>query len=590
VAVVWESNEVPSFYVDGVQVSTVRSGTVSGIYDNSGSSLYIGKNEFSSGNDLDGAVDEAHISDVVRPSGWIRTEYNNQRNPSSFYTVGSENGGSEPPPPPPPPPSGSLSISDPYPANYAENVPTSLSGLSFYIYDPNGLPMEYWVVTSPTIGTGYGTQLGNGRYTVPVSGLENGKTYWWTIQLSNGQTEIARTYKFTTGDDQPPPPPPPPPPPTDPSSDILGRYLINNLGDLSYAEQIELAENIDLINTKPYPVNKVPMQNIRAANPDIIIICYYNTWAINDQTSDIRIARQNGWVLRDALGREVYAKGWPNNKIMDVGNQGFRDWLAGKIKAVVDEYGFDGIMGDGTKAILEDTYDISAMPINPRTGRIFTPTEWRNAMIGHVRTIKARMGPDKILIANGKGANVGCNEFGFWANQDLVEPLIDEVDGNLMEGFIRWINEKWRSESKWVQDVNFLKYLCDKGKIAIPLTNSHGILPPGATAEQVIMYGLVTNLLALEPGYSYVGFSVIDREDLYDLTNIQIGTPTQDYVKRSGMSVYQRAFTNGLAMINPSDNSYTFNLGSYYYTLSGARINSITIRPHTGVILLKTLG
>ncbi|MHA2169714.1 MAG: DUF2341 domain-containing protein, partial [Candidatus Kariarchaeaceae archaeon] len=61
VTVTWEDNTVPKFYVDGVQVSTVRSGTVSEIYDNTGSPLHIGKNTFNSGNSLDGVVDEVHI-------------------------------------------------------------------------------------------------------------------------------------------------------------------------------------------------------------------------------------------------------------------------------------------------------------------------------------------------------------------------------------------------------------------------------------------------------------------------------------------------------------------------------------------------
>jgi hypothetical protein len=34
-------------------------------------------------------MDEVRISNTVRPSGWITTEYNNQVSPSTFYTLGS---------------------------------------------------------------------------------------------------------------------------------------------------------------------------------------------------------------------------------------------------------------------------------------------------------------------------------------------------------------------------------------------------------------------------------------------------------------------------------------------------------------------
>ena len=39
---------------------------------------------------VEGKFDEIRVSPAVRSSGWILTEYNNQVNPSSFYTIGSE--------------------------------------------------------------------------------------------------------------------------------------------------------------------------------------------------------------------------------------------------------------------------------------------------------------------------------------------------------------------------------------------------------------------------------------------------------------------------------------------------------------------
>jgi hypothetical protein len=40
------------------------------------------------GNSIQGALDEFRISSVARSSDWIKTEYNNQRDPASFYTLG----------------------------------------------------------------------------------------------------------------------------------------------------------------------------------------------------------------------------------------------------------------------------------------------------------------------------------------------------------------------------------------------------------------------------------------------------------------------------------------------------------------------
>jgi hypothetical protein len=38
----------------------------------------------------DGQIDEVRISDVVRSAGWIQTQFENQFDPSSFYSVGVE--------------------------------------------------------------------------------------------------------------------------------------------------------------------------------------------------------------------------------------------------------------------------------------------------------------------------------------------------------------------------------------------------------------------------------------------------------------------------------------------------------------------
>lgn len=39
---------------------------------------------------FNGAIDEVRISDIARSADWIKTEYNNQNNPSAFYSLGSE--------------------------------------------------------------------------------------------------------------------------------------------------------------------------------------------------------------------------------------------------------------------------------------------------------------------------------------------------------------------------------------------------------------------------------------------------------------------------------------------------------------------
>jgi hypothetical protein len=91
VVVVWQTNTLPKFYVDGQQVPTVRVwNTISQIYDNTGAPLHIGRCTYNSQRTLDGYLDEIRISDTNRSPVWIRTCYNNQETPSNFYNLGTQ--------------------------------------------------------------------------------------------------------------------------------------------------------------------------------------------------------------------------------------------------------------------------------------------------------------------------------------------------------------------------------------------------------------------------------------------------------------------------------------------------------------------
>ncbi len=75
-------------YWDGVQEnSTSATGNLLA----NGDDVSIGVNSgTSNGTPFDGDIDEVRISDAARSADWILTEYNNQSDPPSFYTVGPE--------------------------------------------------------------------------------------------------------------------------------------------------------------------------------------------------------------------------------------------------------------------------------------------------------------------------------------------------------------------------------------------------------------------------------------------------------------------------------------------------------------------
>jgi type II secretory pathway pseudopilin PulG len=85
VTVVMDSTNGGIVYYDGAQAGTnsaYKSITTGSL------TLTIGKEPNQNSGGFNGTVDEVKVSNVVRSADWIRTEYNNQNSPSTFYTIG----------------------------------------------------------------------------------------------------------------------------------------------------------------------------------------------------------------------------------------------------------------------------------------------------------------------------------------------------------------------------------------------------------------------------------------------------------------------------------------------------------------------
>ena len=82
------NNTVGSLYVDGISAATASDISVSKTFNFSSDNALI--NYFTSNGLNPGYLDESRFSNTARSADWIKTEYNNQSSPATFYTVGSE--------------------------------------------------------------------------------------------------------------------------------------------------------------------------------------------------------------------------------------------------------------------------------------------------------------------------------------------------------------------------------------------------------------------------------------------------------------------------------------------------------------------
>lgn len=76
-------------YLNGTQVVSDNPGSS---HNSNNSNFKIGETcDYCGGGEyFDGIIDEVRVSDTARSADWIATEYNNQNDPSSFYTISSQ--------------------------------------------------------------------------------------------------------------------------------------------------------------------------------------------------------------------------------------------------------------------------------------------------------------------------------------------------------------------------------------------------------------------------------------------------------------------------------------------------------------------
>jgi len=188
VAITLDRDDIASVFVDGELITTrVISSATDSI--SSTKFLSIGREMRDDVSDLtfDGTIDEVRISNSARNSSWIKAEYNNQIDPSAFHLIVIEE---EQPKTP--------IVYSPYPPDKSLDVDITISKLSFNLSHWSGSPINYWIETSPNIGSDSAIGVENGTYNVTISGLTYDITYNWYVNVTDGYNNSNVSYDFTT--------------------------------------------------------------------------------------------------------------------------------------------------------------------------------------------------------------------------------------------------------------------------------------------------------------------------------------------------------------------------------------------------------
>jgi hypothetical protein len=171
-------------------------------------------------------------------------------------------------------------------------------------------------------------------------------------------------------------------------------------------------------------------------------------------------------------------------------------------------------------------------------------------------------------------------------------------DGGFVELFMRAQGagiSAFRKEAEWKMDVDMLADAEARGK-TIFTTTKVWVNGTQAQKDQWHRYALASFLLgssgaSVPEGGSYFTF-LYDHDALktHSWWQNDLGTPIGSYTKTGGL--YQRTFTGGHVLVNPTGSTQTSALtatSSSLRTLSGALVTgSITMPPFSGQILLES--
>lgn len=364
-------------------------------------------------------------------------------------------------------------------------------------------------------------------------------------------------------------------------SDALTNAAFENIStdhDHTLTEARAHAKRFDLIIAVPGAyAGMVP--EMKAANGALRVLAYMNgTFAQSSQGS----LYPDSWYLRDREGRKVRSSNF-GNFLMNPSNAGWQKERANFCLQMLSRSEYDGCSLDMLGSAPLDPGYLTAMPVNPATGKEFTEPAWIKATASVASAVKSAIG-SRPVVANGLRSG-----HQYFAPSGPSSDLLVAADGGIAEAWLRaatWSITRFRDEATWKQDVDMLVDAEARGDGVHTLTK---VWTSGTAAQKDAWheYSLASFLLGAG-SRSRFGFSY-DRSESpmrdHPWWALAIGAPAAKYAKVGG--VYQRPFKNGKVLVNPTKSGVTVSLGGTYVDLRGNRVSSVTLAPNTGKVLRK---
>jgi hypothetical protein len=311
---------------------------------------------------------------------------------------------------------------------------------------------------------------------------------------------------------------------------------------------------------------------MKAANPALSLYAYLNGTYSQGGTS-----YPSSWYAQDAHGGKVVSSGF-GNFLMDPTNPG---WIGDRVSTCQSELAvshYDGCFLDMLGPATMFNGYVNSPPINHSTGQAWTMHDWLNATSALAARVKAATG--RLVIGNGLASGIT-----FFDPVAPTSVLLGGIDGASAEIWMRNASlpvTAFPTVADWKMNVNMLS--ATSGAV-LTITKTWA----GGTPTQKAVwhkFALASFLLGTN-GIDFFEFSsdntVAGIVGTTPWDHVDIGMPVGPYGPIAG--AYGRAFTKGVALVNPGSTTVTVPLGASFTDLSNTARTSVTLPPHTGEVL-----
>lgn len=212
------------------------------------------------------------------------------------------------------------------------------------------------------------------------------------------------------------------------------------------------------------------------------------------------------------------------------------------------------------------------------------PFETTQAILNNIRSAVS----PRLLVA---GTYAWQNGSSYHAHEQEAQHLLELVDGVCLCDFLRDPGSSpttFKEESAWKQDVDALAALsANQNKIILTSTPFTDLTPNQiAVAQSWLGYALGSFLLGVNNSHSFFSLHSPGSESFVadPAFNAKLGAPLGPYYQTFGL--YQRRFDRALVVVNPTPSSKELPLARDMQRLSGETVTSVSVPPHSGMILL----